>query len=166
MNLSEIIKSEYNKSISECTNEEIYNALLTLVKTMAEGKQHKNSKKKLYYISAEFLIGKLLSNNLINLGIYDDIKEELAKNGKDLCEIEEFEKEPSLGNGGLGRLAACFAGADTVCERQSASFHGRSTHGCGGALRGFGRSDRRPLPVGETPTDEKSAVRYSSASQP
>ena len=75
---------------------------------MAEGKQHKNSKKKLYYISAEFLIGKLLSNNLINLGIYDDIKEELAKNGKDLCEIEEFEKEPSLGNGGLGRLAACF----------------------------------------------------------
>lgn len=108
MNLSEIIKSEYNKSISECTNEEIYNALLTLVKTMAEGKQHKNSKKKLYYISAEFLIGKLLSNNRINLGIYDDIKEELAKNGKDLCEIEEFEKEPSLGNGGLGRLAACF----------------------------------------------------------
>ena len=108
MNLSEIIKSEYNKSISECTNEEIYNALLTLVKTMVEGKQHKNSKKKLYYISAEFLIGKLLSNNLINLGIYDDIKEELAKNGKDLCEIEEFEKEPSLGNGGLGRLAACF----------------------------------------------------------
>lgn len=108
MNLSEIIKSEYNKSISECTNEEIYNALLTLVKTMAEGKQHKNSKKKLYYISAEFLIGKLLSNNLINLGIYDDIKEELAKNGKDLCEIEEFEKEPSLGNGGLGRLATCF----------------------------------------------------------
>lgn len=108
MNLSEIIKSEYNKTISECTNEEIYNALLTLVKTMAEGKQHKNSKKKLYYISAEFLIGKLLSNNLINLGIYDDIKEELAKNGKDLCEIEEFEKEPSLGNGGLGRLAACF----------------------------------------------------------
>lgn len=108
MNLSEIIKSEYNKSISECTNEEIYNALLTLVKTMAEVKQHKNSKKKLYYISAEFLIGKLLSNNLINLGIYDDIKEELAKNGKDLCEIEEFEKEPSLGNGGLGRLAACF----------------------------------------------------------
>ena len=108
MNLSEIIKSEYNKSISESTREEIYNALLILVKNMAEKKQHKNSKKKLYYISAEFLIGKLLSNNLINLGIYDDIKEELEKNGKYLCEIEEFEKEPSLGNGGLGRLAACF----------------------------------------------------------
>ena len=95
-------------SISECTNEELYYALLTLTKKIASGKQHGNSKKKLYYISAEFLIGKLLSNNLINLGIYDEVKEELAQNGKNICEIEEFEKEPSLGNGGLGRLAACF----------------------------------------------------------
>lgn len=108
MKLSEFVKAEYGKSISECTNEELYYALLTLTKKMASGKQHGNSKKKLYYISAEFLIGKLLSNNLINLGIYDEVKEELAQNGKDICQIEEFENEPSLGNGGLGRLAACF----------------------------------------------------------
>ena len=108
MKLSEFVKTEYGKSISECTNEELYYALLTLTKKMASGKQHGNSKKKLYYISAEFLIGKLLANNLINLGIYDEVKEELARNGKDICEIEEFENEPSLGNGGLGRLAACF----------------------------------------------------------
>ena len=108
MNLSKIINEQYNKSISECTNEEIYYALLTLVQQMAENKQHGSSKKKLYYISAEFLIGKLLSNNLINLGIYDEVKKQLAENGKDICEIEEFENEPSLGNGGLGRLAACF----------------------------------------------------------
>ena len=108
MKLSEFVKTEYGKLISECTNEELYYALLTLTKKMASGKQHGNSKKKLYYISAEFLIGKLLSNNLINLGIYDEVKEELAQNGKNICEIEEFEKEPSLGNGGLGRLAACF----------------------------------------------------------
>ena len=108
MKLSEFVKTEYGKSISECTNEELYYALLALTKKMASGKQHGNSKKKLYYISAEFLIGKLLSNNLINLGIYDEVKEELAQNGKNICEIEEFEKEPSLGNGGLGRLAACF----------------------------------------------------------
>ena len=108
MKLSEFVKAEYGKSISECTNEELYYALLTLTKKMASGKQHGNSKKKLYYISAEFLIGKLLSNNLINLVIYDEVKEELAQNGKDICEIEEIEPEPSLGNGGLGRLAACF----------------------------------------------------------
>lgn len=108
MKLSEFVKAEYGKSIAECSNEELYYALLTLTKRIASGKQHGNSKKKLYYISAEFLIGKLLSNNLINLGIYDEVKEELAQNGKDICEIEEFENEPSLGNGGLGRLAACF----------------------------------------------------------
>lgn len=90
------------------TNEEIYIALLEMVKELAKERECNQGKKKLYYISAEFLIGKLLSNNLINLGIYDEVKEKLARYGKDISEIEELELEPSLGNGGLGRLAACF----------------------------------------------------------
>ncbi len=108
MVLSEILKNAYNKPIGQCSNEEIYYALLKATNEMARLKETSDAKKKLYYISAEFLIGKLLSNNLINLGIYDDVKKELEENGKDISEIEELEKEPSLGNGGLGRLAACF----------------------------------------------------------
>ena len=108
MKLQEIVTNRYNKSIADCTNEEIYFALLEMTKGMAKAKESNEGKRKLYYISAEFLIGKLLSNNLINLGIYDDVKKLLAENGKNLCEIEEVEPEPSLGNGGLGRLAACF----------------------------------------------------------
>ncbi len=108
MILSEIIQNAYHKPISECSDSEIYSALLQAVHTMAEKKRPPVPKKKLYYISAEFLIGKLLSNDLINLGIYDEIKRELAENGRDISAIEEQEKEPSLGNGGLGRLAACF----------------------------------------------------------
>lgn len=108
MNLAEIIKAEYGKTISDCSNAEIYFALLKVTNEMASKKAETKGKKKLYYISAEFLIGKLLSNNLINLGVYEDVKKELSQNGKDICEIEEIENEPSLGNGGLGRLAACF----------------------------------------------------------
>ena len=108
VNLQETLTGLLGKEIRQASNEEIYGALLTMVQTMAEGKERADAKKKLYYISAEFLIGKLLSNNMINLGIYQEVKEILEENGKNLAEIEEIEPEPSLGNGGLGRLAACF----------------------------------------------------------
>ena len=108
MNLQEIVTKRTGKTIAECSNEELYFSLLEMTKGMAEEKVSTEGKRKLYYISAEFLIGKLLSNNLINLGIYEDVKQLLAENGKSLAEIEEVEPEPSLGNGGLGRLAACF----------------------------------------------------------
>ena len=108
VNLQETLTGLLGKEIRQASNEEIYGALLTMVQTMAEGRERADAKKKLYYISAEFLIGKLLSNNMINLGIYQEVKEILEENGKNLAEIEEIEPEPSLGNGGLGRLAACF----------------------------------------------------------
>lgn len=107
-NLNEILKKRFNKIVREASNEEIYLALLELTKGTIKKKSVNRGKRKLYYISAEFLIGKLLSNNLINLGLYEDVKDALTKNGKELAEIEEIELEPSLGNGGLGRLAACF----------------------------------------------------------
>ncbi len=96
------------KKLNELSNEEIYVALLHYVKEAAAGKEKNTAKRKVYYISAEFLIGKLLSNNLINLGIYKDIKQELAIAGKSIAQVEDVELEPSLGNGGLGRLASCF----------------------------------------------------------
>ena len=108
MNMKEIITQALGKEIAEASNEEIYDALLTVVEEMAEKKERTDGKKKLYYISAEFLIGKLLSNNMINLGIYKEVKEVLEASGRNLAEIEEIGPEPSLGNGGLGRLAACF----------------------------------------------------------
>ena len=106
--LEDRAKKAYKKSLKECSNQELYYILLTLTKEMTELSEPISGDKKVYYISAEFLIGKLLSNNLINMGLYDKINEILTKNGKSLAEIEEFEPEPSLGNGGLGRLAACF----------------------------------------------------------
>ena len=108
MTANEYIKSRFGRYMDQCTNEEIYIGLLEYVKTAAKAKEIVGGKKKLYYISAEFLIGKLLSNNLINLGLYDEVKKDLEACGKSLAEIEEVEVEPSLGNGGLGRLAACF----------------------------------------------------------
>ena len=110
--LAALVQSKFGKSMNECTNEELYYALLAFtkdkMKDTPENTGDGNKDKKLYYISAEFLIGKLLSNNLINLGIYDEISKILNENGKELSQIEEVEPEPSLGNGGLGRLAACF----------------------------------------------------------
>lgn len=108
MTANEYIKKRFGRYMDQCTDEEIYIGLLEYVKQAAEAKEIAGGKKKLYYISAEFLIGKLLSNNLINLGLYDEVKAELEKCGKSLAQIEEIEVEPSLGNGGLGRLAACF----------------------------------------------------------
>ena len=106
--LKQYVESNYHKSLGECSKEEVYVALLHYTKEKSEALPVNEGKKKVYYISAEFLIGKLLSNNLINLGIYDEVKEELEVEGHTLAEIEEIELEPSLGNGGLGRLAACF----------------------------------------------------------
>ena len=106
--LEQILEEKYKKSIKEASNEEIYTALLILTKEKMQGAKRNEGKKKLYYISAEFLIGKLLSNNLINLGLFDETKEVLKKHGHNITEIEEIEQELSLGNGGLGRLAACF----------------------------------------------------------
>ena len=106
--LKQYVESNYHKSLGECSKEEVYVALLHYTKEKSAALPLNEGKKKVYYISAEFLIGKLLSNNLINLGIYDEVKEELETEGHTLAEIEEIELEPSLGNGGLGRLAACF----------------------------------------------------------
>ena len=110
MAMNTLLENKLGKAINEASDREIYEALLTIVKEMAEERTTKasESKKKIYYMSAEFLIGKLLSNNMINLGIYDEVKTLLKENGRNLAAIEEIEPEPSLGNGGLGRLAACF----------------------------------------------------------
>lgn len=106
--LEEMLTAACKKDLCSCTDKELYTGLLELVKDMAGKRAANKGKKKLYYISAEFLIGKLLSNNMINLGIYDDIRFILERHGKQLSRLEEAEPEPSLGNGGLGRLAACF----------------------------------------------------------
>lgn len=108
MNLDTLSLQQFNQPLSEITDRQVFELLLQVVKSKSEALPLNNGKKRLYYISAEFLIGKLLSNNLINLGIYNEVKAQLSKAGHSLEDIEEIEVEPSLGNGGLGRLAACF----------------------------------------------------------
>ena len=106
--LVKLTESKYGKGIADCTNAQLYDCVLQLSKDMMAESPVIEGEKKVYYISMEFLIGKLLSNNLINLGIYEELNDILEANGKHLSDIEEAEPEPSLGNGGLGRLAACF----------------------------------------------------------
>lgn len=108
MNLDTLSLQQFNQPLTEITDRQVFELLLQVVKSKSEALPLNNGKKRLYYISAEFLIGKLLSNNLINLGIYNEVKSQLSKAGHSLEDIEELEVEPSLGNGGLGRLAACF----------------------------------------------------------
>jgi len=107
-NIKELLEKELGKSIKNSENHEIFNAIMMVTKKIESETKMITGRKKLYYFSAEFLLGKLLSNNLINLGLYDQVASVLAKEGKNLADIEEIEPEPSLGNGGLGRLAACF----------------------------------------------------------
>ena len=106
--LMNIANEMFGKELDKCTDKEAYYCVLELTKGLTQSTTPIAGEKKIYYISAEFLIGRLMSNNLINLGMYDKVKDILAKHGKDLALIEECEPEPSLGNGGLGRLAACF----------------------------------------------------------
>lgn len=108
MDLKTNIEKRLGTTIAGADDKALYYALLGLTKELCSEKKPNEGDRKVYYISAEFLIGKLLSNNLINLGVYEEVKELLAQNGKSLAQIEEIEPEPSLGNGGLGRLAACF----------------------------------------------------------
>ena len=106
--LEELAAEMFGKGLEELEDKQMYDCLLEFTKRLMEVSERIDGEKKVYYISAEFLIGKLLSNNLINLGIYDKAASILEKKGKDITKIEEIEPEPSLGNGGLGRLAACF----------------------------------------------------------
>lgn len=114
LNLENQARKTFNKPLADCSNSEIYKILLDFVQNESQKLPINESKRKLYYVSAEFLIGKLLTNNLLNLGLYQEVKEELERHGKSLDEVEEAEYEPSLGNGGLGRLAACFLDSITT----------------------------------------------------
>ncbi len=106
--MREIARDRYGRELSQCGNEQLYRVLLQLTQELSQARPAPEGGRKLYYFSAEFLIGKLLSNNLLALGIFDEVSRALAESGHTLSEVEDMEPEPSLGNGGLGRLAACF----------------------------------------------------------
>ena len=118
MELEKELSSYLKKPVKDSSDKELYEGLLSLVKDRSEKIPHVQGNKKLYYISAEFLIGKQLGKNLINLGLYDDVRKLLADNGKTIEDVEAVEKEPSLGNGGLGRLAACFMDSIATLDLQ------------------------------------------------
>ena len=129
--LEQKVGLRFSKGLLAATNQEIYQALLELAQEKLAAARPITGERKLYYISAEFLVGKLLSNNLINLGLYDEVKAALAEAGKDIAAVEEVEPEPSLGNGGLGRLAACYLdSAATVCALPCPSPRGRPPPCC------------------------------------
>ena len=145
-NLEKLIYDLYKKNARQCTNEEIYNALLIYTKNQLFEKGYQDGKKKIYYISAEFLIGKLLSNNLINLGIYDDVAAFLKENGKAIADIEEVEPEPSLGNGGLGYPAQVRHLVDGKAVQQFHILqHGQRNVIKGGVAAGFVQQDQKSV---------------------
>ena len=122
--LQEVLEKRFHETLDTCTKEELFHALMEITKEATGNLKRNEGSKKLYYISAEFLIGKLLSNNLINLGLYEETEKVLKSHGYELCEIEELEMEPSLGNGGLGRLAGfyCYAWSSGRRYRTELSF--------------------------------------------
>ena len=144
--LTEILQEKFQTGLEQATNEQVYYALLTLTKERIKEGPKNEGKRKLYYISAEFLIGKLLSNNLINLGIYDETAEVLKKHGKNLAEIEEVEPEPSLGNGGLGYPAQVRHLVDVKAVQQFHILqHGQRNVIKGGVAAGFVQQDQKSV---------------------
>lgn len=145
INLMELAEQSFGTSLEQLDDRRIYKLLVKLVQERSAACPLNNGKKKLYYISAEFLIGKLLINNMIDLGIYDEVKDQLTAAGHDLNKIEEFEVEPSLGNGGLGRLAACFLDSIATLGLTGDAWASTITTAC--SVSALSTTSRRPSPT-------------------